>query len=140
MYDKKSCCRPCGRHKGKKENRGGFLRGKRKGMEFYQKLYISPRIRNPRQVRQDLVRGKGHLTVYVLVLAEGPDGRPQLEIMHCANLQTNYYRSHPPLIVGIANGRQDAIEMVESLTREAYDMTGRWDAAAYLAGLRAGCE
>lgn len=105
-------------------------------MDFYKKLYVSPRIRDPRQVRRDLVRGKGHLNIYVLVLAQSPGERPQLEIMHCANLQTDYYRVHPPYIVGIANGRQDAIEMVESLTREAYDMTGQWDAAAYLAGLR----
>lgn len=102
-------------------------------MEFYEKLYVSPRIRDPRQVRRDLVRGKGHLSIYVLVLAKGPSGGPQLEIMHCANLQSTWYRMHPPFIVGLAEGRRDAIGMVESLTRESFHMTGQWDAAAYLA-------
>ena len=102
-------------------------------MEFYKNLYISPRVRNPRQVRRDLVRGKGHLRIYVLVLAKNGEGKPQLEIMHCANLQTGWYRAHPPLIVGIAEGRSDAIELVGFLAEEAFYATRQWDAAAYLA-------
>ena len=45
-------------------------------MEFYKNLYISPRVRNPKQVRRDLVRGKGHLRIYVLVLAKNGEGKP----------------------------------------------------------------
>ena len=44
-------------------------------MEFYKNLYISPRVRNHRQVRRDLVRGKGHLRIYVLVLAKNGSWR-----------------------------------------------------------------
>ena len=102
-------------------------------MEFYKKLYISPRIRDPRRIKHDLKRGKGHLTIYLLVLGHGPDGGPQLEIMHCANLQTRYYRERPPFIVGLAEGKADAIEMVNSLTQEAFEKTGQWNAARYLA-------
>ena len=51
-------------------------------MEFYKNLYISPRVRNPKQVRRDLVRGKGHLRIYVLGLAINGQGKPRLEIMH----------------------------------------------------------
>lgn len=102
-------------------------------MVFYDKLYVSPEICNPRKIRKDLMRGKGHLTIYVLLLAVGPEGRPQLEIMHCANLQTGWYRAHPPLIVGIAEGRSDAIELVGFLAEEAFYATRQWDAAAYLA-------
>ena len=104
----------------------------RQSMEFYKNLYISPRVRNPKQVRRDLVRGKGHLRIYVLVLAKNGEGKPQLEIMHCANLKQDYYRRRPPFIIGIAQGRADAIEMVEEITNEAFRMTGDWSAAAYL--------
>lgn len=104
-------------------------------MEFYKKLYVSPRIRDGRRIRNDLERGKGHLKIYVLVLTRNPEGKPQLEFMHCANLQSGYYRIHPPFIVGIAEGRTDAIEMIRSLTEEAYDRTGQWDAASYLASV-----
>ena len=102
-------------------------------MVFYDKLYVSPEIPNPRKVRKDLMRGKGHLTIYVLLLAREPQGRPQLEIMHCANLQTAYYKAHPPFIVGIAEGRADAIDMVKRITEESFRMTGQWNAAQYLA-------
>lgn len=104
-------------------------------MEFYRKLYVSPRIRNPRKIKKDLQRGKGHLTIYLVILADGPQGQPQLEIMHCANLQTEYYRVHPPLIVGMAEGKTDAIDMVKEMTREAFEMTGQWNAALYLHSL-----
>ena len=86
-----------------------------------------------------LLRGKGHLSIYVLLLAKGPEGRPQLEIMHCANLQTQYYRVHEPFIVGIAEGKADAVDMVDALTTESFNMTGQWNAAEYLAS-RAGFE
>ena len=108
-------------------------------MVFYDNLYVSPRIRKPRQIKKDLLRGKGHLSIYVLLLAKGPEGRPQLEIMHCANLQTQYYRVHEPFIVGIAEGKADAVDMVDALTTESFNMTGQWNAAEYLAS-RAGVE
>ena len=111
-----------------------LARGELKYMDFYKELYISSRIRDPRKAKKDLIRGKGHFHTYVLVLARGPEGRPQLEIMHCANLHQPYYRERPPFIVGIAEGRADAIGMVEHITNEAFRMTGDWNAAAYLAG------
>lgn len=103
-------------------------------MFFYKNLYVSSRIKDPNRIKKDLVRGKGHLLLYVLTLSPGsPEkGRPVLEIMHCANLQQPYYRSHPPFIVGLASGKEDAIEMVRSITQEAFDRSGQWDAAAWL--------
>lgn len=102
-------------------------------MEFYKKMYISPKIRDPRRIRQDLQRGKGHLTVYLLVLTEGPEGRPQLELMHCANFLQPYYKDHSVYVVGMASGKADAIQMVNMITQEAFDRTGQWEAALYLA-------
>lgn len=102
-------------------------------MIFYSNLYVSPKIRKPRKIKKDLIHGKGHLSIYVLLLARGPEGRPQLEIMHCANLQTQYYKAHQAFIVGLAEGKADAIEMVDAITNEAFNMTGQWNAAEYLA-------
>ena len=102
-------------------------------MLFYKDLYVSPKIRRPRKIKKDLIHGKGHLTIYVLLLVRGPEGRPQLEIMHCANLQSQYYRAHQAFIVGIAEGKADAIEMVNAITMESFNMTGQWNAAQYLA-------
>lgn len=102
-------------------------------MDFYEELYISPAVTDPHRIKKDLMRGKGHLLTYVLVLVRGPENRPQLEIMHCANLQQKYYRDHPPLIVGICEGKEDAFSMVEKITNESFALTGQWDPALYLA-------
>lgn len=106
-------------------------------MYFYKNMYISPRVRDPGRVKKDLARGKGHLLIYVLTLSGVPSageeaGRPVLEIMHCANLQQPWYRMNPPLIVGLAEGKEDAVELVETITKESFHMTGRWNAAEYL--------
>lgn len=101
-------------------------------MEFYQNMYISTGIRNPRRIKKDLLRGKGHLTIWLLVLARGPEGRAQLEILHCVNFLQPYYKDHPVYVVGMASGKADAIEMVNRITQEAFDRTGQWEAALYL--------
>ena len=103
-------------------------------MFFYKNLYVGPSIQNPEEVKQNLMIGKGQFFIYVITLSPsvpGP-GANQLEIMHCANLKQDYYRRRPPFIIGIAQGRADAIEMVEEITNEAFRMTGDWNAAAYL--------
>jgi hypothetical protein len=46
---------------------------------------------------------------------------------------------HEPFIVGIAEGKADAVDMVDALTTESFNMTGQWNAAEYLAS-RAGFE
>lgn len=102
-------------------------------MEFYKEMFVSPKIRDPRKIRQDLQRGKGHLTIYLLVLARGPEGRPQLEIMHCVNFLQPYFKEHSVYVVGMASGKADAVELVNRITQEAFDRTGQWDAALYLA-------
>ena len=103
-------------------------------MFFYKNLYVSPRIKNPKRIKRDLVRGKGHFMLYILTLsrAVGKTRRPVLEIMHCANLQQPYYRANPPFIVGMAWGKEDAFELVRSITQEAFHLSGQWDAAVWL--------
>ena len=66
-------------------------------------------------------------------ILEGPEGRPQLEIMHCANFLQPYYKDHSVYVVGMASGKADAIQMVNMITQEAFDRTGQWEAALYLA-------
>lgn len=103
-------------------------------MYFYKNLYVGPSIQNPEEVRQNLMIGKGQLTIYVIALSPskpGP-GANQLEILHCANLQMPYYKAYPPYIIGIAQGRTEAIGMVRDLVQEAYDHTGSGDVRAYL--------
>ena len=103
-------------------------------MYFYKNLYVGPSIYNPEKVKKKLRRGEGQLTIYVIVLSPSKPGTGsnQLEILHSANLQQPYYKTYPPFIIGIADGMEEAVELVRSLVQEAYDHSGSADVRAYL--------
>ncbi len=95
-------------------------------MRFLKNLYYSPNIEHPKTVCWRLAHQAGMLSVYVLYLPEGepartPEGHNQLELCHSAFLQQPWFKKHPPLIVGIAMGREQALELVRTIGQEALD-------------------
>ena len=95
-------------------------------MRFLKNLYYSPNIEHPKTVCWRLAHQAGMLSVYVLYLPEGepartPEGHNQLELCHSAFLQQPWFKKHPPLIVGIAMGREQALELVRTIVQEALD-------------------
>ena len=103
-------------------------------MYFYKNLYVGPSIHDPEKVKRKLISGAGQFTIYVIALSPsvpGP-GSNQLEILHCANLQQPYYKKYPPFIIGIAEGKTEAVELVRELVQESYEHTGSGDVRAYL--------
>ena len=96
-------------------------------MYFYKNLYVGPSIDDPEKVKRKLIYGAGQFTIYVIALSPsvpGP-GSNQLEILHCVNLQQPYYKKYPPYIIGIAEGRTEAVELVRDLVQESYEHTGK---------------
>ncbi len=98
-------------------------------MRFYKNLYVGESIKKPNKVKWKLRHNAGQFQVYVIALASGTD---QLEIYHCAFLQQKYYKVHPPYIIGIAGGYEEAVEMVVEMTKAAMRETGRPDLKKYL--------
>ncbi len=98
-------------------------------MKFYKKLYVGESIKKPNKVKRKLRRNAGQFKVYVIALAGGDD---QLEIYHCAFLQQKYYRDHPPYIIGLAGGYEEAVDIVVKITEAALKETGRPDLKKYL--------
>ena len=103
-------------------------------MYFYKNLYVGSSIKDPDEVRRNLLIGKGQLSIYVIALSPSRPcpGANQLEILHCAFLKTPYYKENPPFIIGIASGKGEALSVVRDLVQEAYDNTGSGDVRAYL--------
>ena len=103
-------------------------------MYFYKRLYVSPQIPDPDEVRRKLLRGQGQLSVYVITLIEDPArrGGDQMEIMNSANLKQPYYHQHPPLILGLAKGHADAVALVRQILEEALLAVGEADVHKYL--------
>ena len=105
-------------------------------MRFYRNLYLSPNIRHPGVLKWRLRHNAGNLAVYVLMLSgDDPASRPgenQLEFCHCVFLHQPYMRRRNPMIIGIAEGRLQAFEMVRKIVQECHDATGGFDLKRYL--------
>lgn len=86
-------------------------------MKFYKNLYVGDTVKNPEKVKWKLKHRAGQMNIYVIAFAEGSD---QLEFYHCAFLKQKYYRKHAPYIIGIANGREEAVEIVERIAMECF--------------------
>lgn len=98
-------------------------------MKFYKNLYIGTTIKDAKKVKRKLLLNAGQIGIYVITLCKGRD---QLEIYHCAFLQQKYYRKNPPYIIGIANGYDEAVEIVRQIAAEAYACNGNCDLKKYI--------
>lgn len=113
-------------------------------LRFYNRLYISPGIRHPKAVLWRLRHNAGNLALYVVTLPDGQEGAPEstgsagvnlLQFMHCANLHQPWYRQHPPMILGIAEGRHEAIQLVCRILEECHAARGDYNVAGFLSEL-----
>ena len=59
-------------------------------------------------------------------------GADQLEIFHSAYLKQKYYRFHPPVIVGIASGYEEAVQIIVKITQECVAEMGNCNLKEYL--------
>ncbi|MCI2048448.1 MAG: hypothetical protein LKJ76_01870 [Lachnospiraceae bacterium] len=98
-------------------------------MQFYEKLYVSDKIKHPGVVKWKLRHRAGMADVYVITL---PEGSSMPEFMHNAFLYQKYYRSAPLLIIGLAEGRDDATDLTVRIIKEAVDRSGNADVRAFL--------
>lgn len=97
-------------------------------MKFYKYLYIGDTVTDPAKVKRKLKRHAG-VNVYVVTIASGND---QLEIYHSAYLKQRYYRYHPPVVVGLASGYEEAVQIILKITQECLDATGSCNLKEYL--------
>lgn len=97
-------------------------------MKFYKYLYVGDTVTNPRKIKWKLKRHMG-TSVYVITTAPMAD---QLEIFHSAYLKQKYYRVHPPIIIGIASGYEEAVQIIVKITQECVEATGNCNLKEYL--------
>ena len=103
-------------------------------MYFYNRLYISPLIRDAEKVKDNLLREVVQPSIFVILLVEDPQkrGGDQIEFCHSINLRQPWYREHPPYIIGIARGYQDSVELVRQIIQECLEHTGSCSVRDYL--------
>ena len=91
----------------------------RYGMLKWKKDYLTGEgIDDPEKIKNKLDAGKYVYGIYLLTLSENPSNL--FEIIPAAMLlQKSYYRICPE-IIGMAKGKDEALEMVRSLVQETY--------------------
>lgn len=99
-------------------------------MKFYKDLYCEPHLLRKRKViKWKLKYTNSPLNIYIIIIGQHTD---QLEIFHVSFLRQDYYREHPPFIIGIADSKAGAFRVVEQLVKVVYEQTGEANVKQYL--------
>lgn len=100
-------------------------------MKYYCNLYLSEEYQEKKQeLIDDLEKKFFHWNQYLLVLKD--EGVNQLEIFHSILLKQKVFEQEGLLVIGIANGMDDAYAMVEKITQEVYNETKTTELKGYL--------
>lgn len=100
-------------------------------LTWYNRLYIGNNAKKKadRIIRklnsQKIVHG-----IYLITLASNE--RDQLDILSAYNLMQPFVYCRCPMVVGVASGYDEALELVMQITGEALEKTGKADIRNYL--------
>ncbi len=100
-------------------------------MRWYRKLYLGPNAaQNAARIRRKASEGKWMAGVYYITLASTEGNL--FDLFHNGMLKEPLFRKSQRMdVVGVAEGRLEAVELVEKLVGELYSRTGGFDTEAY---------
>ena len=81
------------------------------------------------KIKWKLLTGRGQLGIYLISLSCTSD---QLDIFHCALLKQKYFDKKALQVVGIAEGREEAIFLVQQMLQDTMDAGMEADIKGYL--------
>lgn len=100
-------------------------------MKYYKKLYIGEGLADKREeVIRRLNQRELLLNTYIITLAQGEQNH--LEFFDSILLHQEIIAEQKLIVVGIAAGYDEALEVVEKITREVYDETKDTDIRNYI--------
>lgn len=100
-------------------------------IRFYCDLYISDGWEKKQlKLMKKLMQNKLQPSVYVITLAQGRQNH--LEFFSSVLLKQHLFEHSDLFIVGLANGYDDAIYMIEQITQQVFDETKTADIRGFL--------
>ena len=91
---------------------------------WYDKLYFKEdNAKKKTRLLHRLEKGKPEPNVYILALPESRE-RNILDIYSSLELMQPHYKNRSKYVVGIARGKQDAIELASSIVGDMYNTNG----------------
>lgn len=100
-------------------------------MEYYHNLYFEESLLGKKEdILYKLEHDVIQLNKYVIVLSKNE--KNQLEFYNSSLLIQKYYKEQNPLILGIAEGFEGALLLVEQITKEVFEETRGADLRTFL--------
>ena len=100
-------------------------------LNWYKNLYVGNTAKKKeKMIRRKINAGIGTLGVYLITLAVNPENH--LEIISAVQLKQRIIRKRCPMIVGIAIGYEEALEIVERIAKEVWAETGTMDIRTWI--------
>lgn len=100
-------------------------------MTFYCDLYVSEDLEKKKEkVLAKLSANKAQPSIYVITLAQGRQNH--LEFYSSLLWKQHIYEDTPLLVVGIANGYDGAVYLVEQIASDIYEKTESTDIRGYI--------
>lgn len=100
-------------------------------MKFYRYLYLGEGLdRKKKKVLRRLEAGKLNIGLYIITLPR--QEKNQLEIYQSSLLLQRDFPKKDLFVVGIVKGYEEALELVEEITKEVYNVTEGADIRSYI--------
>lgn len=88
-------------------------------MYLFHKLYVDESCEDDKnKILRNIRRNKGQLDVYLIALA---GGRDNFDVIHVANLKQKGYPKDDLYIMGMAKGKDDALQIATDIYMEYYN-------------------
>ena len=100
-------------------------------MKWVTPLYIGKAASSKKaEIIRGIKAGNAPSDSYALILP--PSGYDQLDIIRTLELKNDYYKNQEIIIIGIAFGRDDAIDLVARIVNDSMRLTGKADIKEFL--------
>lgn len=99
-------------------------------MRYYKHLYLAEGIKKKEKIIRKLEEKKLQMNIHVITLARNE--KNQLEIYNSMVFLQPDFPYDDFLVVGLAKGYEDAVEMVEEIAQEVYNKTKGADIRSYI--------
>ena len=102
-------------------------------LNWYPSLYLGESVKHKsRQLRFQLYRRKPVKDIWLITLAS--NGRDALDLVSSTYLIQPLFAEQLPMVIGLAKGRAEAIDVVTEMTEACYAETGDADLRSWLLG------
>ncbi len=102
-------------------------------VKWYHSLYISEHAhKHEKQIRRQLNSGHASFRQYIITLAS--NGTDMLDIISGLFLPDSLIRRGLPMVVGIADTKKEAVELVIRMTEDCLEKQGNPDLRAFFSG------